>query len=727
MAEPKKTKKATKPQKATKARKTVAPQTEKPASEENAAASKEAPLKKVSSSSPKDAPKLVFGIQDKPISEIQLAPGEQQTIQVILSSHPETITMAYQARWTMYDSNHQPTDSITCKKRPRYNDWLLPLNLSTNDESEGGIEGNVISSNNTEHGIWNSICTNSSSNQFWYPRGQFTPPIAVAEFTIKAPSDWNDEYATFELDTDYTYFIQTPDTSIPPSSKYETKCNYSMVLTIKNKNSLSEPAPEIKEPVVEGKKVFITAEGKGQIMLKVDKTQKMGTNQVTIEKKYDPQKGLDLEATACIWGNGIAISKPSTRIIHIDPKAEPKDPPELVFGDVSGNQFKEFRLSPGDEKKIQIILNKHDETITNSFKLKWTMYDSSHNPTKDISIKKTGKNSWFSPLNLSSTSTALGGFKKNVLKQENPSTGVWVLTGINSNQEQFWYPTGKFTPPIAVVEFTIQASKNWTDKSATFELDTDFSEFTQTSDTAIKTKNVYITKPKSAMALTIVKHDAQSNDPEKPGDGNGGAVTAPGGEGGGGGGNIVPNGSEEGNNKLESLSFRSIIGGPLKACVEAQQETANATYNYMTSTVLERDSDGIADFKPVMMRFCFIKDGLLHRLEIPLMTIIPIPYMSIDYVDLNFEAMVTYCKQDTSDGNFTLKACYSDHSSAQKVTTEEPSNGIIEKSQDTITAREHINIRLRATTSDQPAGMSKLMEILDNHFTEFTQIEEENG
>lgn len=725
MLEPKKAKKAAKPQKATKARKTVAPQTEKPASEENAAASKEAPLKnkKVSSSSPKDAPKLVFGIQDKPISEIQLAPGEQQTIQVILSSHPEAITMGIQAQWTMYDSNRQPTESITCKKRPRYNDWLLPLNLSTNDENKGGMEGNVISSNNFEHGIWRSICTNTTSNQFWYPRGQFTPPIAVAEFTIKAPSDWKDEYATFELDTDYTLFIQTPNTSSPSSSRYEAKCNYDMVLTIKNKNLLSKPAPEIKDPEVVGNKVLIKAEGEGQIMLTIDKTKKLGENQVTIEKKYDSQKGLDLEAYACIWGNGIAISKTSKRIIHINPK----DPPELVFGDVSGNQLKEFQLSPGEEKKIQIILNKHDETITNSFKLKWTMYDSSHNPTSDISIKKTGKNGWFSPLNLSSTSTAAGGFKKNELKQENPSTGVWVLTGINSNQEQFWYPTGKFTPPIAVAEFTIQASKNWTDKSATFELDTDSSEFAQTSDTAVKTKNVYITKPKSAMALTIVKHDAQSNDPAKSEDGNGGAVTAPGGEGGGGGGSIIPNGSDEGNNKLESLSFRSIIGGPLKACVEAQQETANATYNYMTSTVLERDSDGVADFKPVMMRFCFIKDGLLHRLEIPLMTIIPIPYMSIDYVDLNFEAMVTYCKQDTSDGTFTLKACYSDHAGAQKGTTEEPSNGIIEKSKDTITARENISIRIHATTSDQPAGMSRLMEILDNHFTEFTQIEEENG
>jgi len=190
------------------------------------------------------------------------------------------------------------------------------------------------------------------------------------------------------------------------------------------------------------------------------------------------------------------------------------------------------------------------------------------------------------------------------------------------------------------------------------------------------------------------------------------------GGGNGGGGNDGDN-----DNKLESMDFRNIIGGPLKACVDAQQEAADATFNYMTSVMLDSDTSGLADFKPVMMHFCFIKNGVINRLEMPLMSILPIPYMNINYVDLNFEAMITYCKKDTQQGDVKLKACYPITSRQLKQTgsaqaTRESQN----KEVDTINARENINIRIHATTSDQPAGLSRLIEMLDTHMTEFTEV-----
>ncbi len=199
----------------------------------------------------------------------------------------------------------------------------------------------------------------------------------------------------------------------------------------------------------------------------------------------------------------------------------------------------------------------------------------------------------------------------------------------------------------------------------------------------------------------------------KPGQGNGGN-----GPGNGGGGTNDGDG-----NKLESMDFRNIISGPLKACVEAQQEAANATFNYMTSTMLEKDAKGHADFKPVMMHFYFTKEGLIQHLEMPLMSILPIPYININYVDLDFEAMITYCKKDTERGDVKLKACYPVTSRLLKQTgNTKGTHESQDKEVDTVNARENINIRIRATTSDLPAGLSRLIEILDTHMTEFSKI-----
>ena len=183
------------------------------------------------------APVLIFGDESgNPIKEIALAPGEKRKVQIILKHHPDLLTQAIQAQWFMYDAQRNLTANVICKKLHSTTNWFSPLNLSTNDEDKGGMIGNIVNSAEYDTGIWRFIGANTSTNQFWYPRGEFTTPIAVAQFTIQAPSDWTDKYATFELDTDYTLFITASDNAITPRTHYRKKCDYNMVLTIRNKN-----------------------------------------------------------------------------------------------------------------------------------------------------------------------------------------------------------------------------------------------------------------------------------------------------------------------------------------------------------------------------------------------------------------------------------------------------------------------------------------------------------
>ena len=63
------------------------------------------------------------------------------------------------------------------------------------------------------------------------------------------------------------------------------------------------------------------------------------------------------------------------------------------------------------------------------------------------------------------------------------------------------------------------------------------------------------------------------------------------------------------NQPLKELSFEHIIGEPLRACVDAQQEAAIATYQYLKAVGFEKDPTLLADFKPTPMVFYFEKDG----------------------------------------------------------------------------------------------------------------------
>ena len=143
-----------------------------------------------------DAPILVFNDDaGNQINEISLAPGEQKKITVVLADHPEAITQNFLAQWSVYDSNHQLTNGITCVMDADSKKWLNPLCLSTTDESVGGMSGNDLNSARVNNGVWRCMGKNPNV-QFLYPRDMYIPPVPVAEFVLMASSDWADKYAT---------------------------------------------------------------------------------------------------------------------------------------------------------------------------------------------------------------------------------------------------------------------------------------------------------------------------------------------------------------------------------------------------------------------------------------------------------------------------------------------------------------------------------------------------
>ena len=190
----------------------------------------------------KPAPVLAFGTDaENLITEIELAPGETQEVQVILVEQQEAVVMGFQMQWKMFNANHELTEDVVCPiiypddpDDPMEYYWAMPMNLSTAVTAEGGLKGNALGIANPEFATWRWVGTNTSRNQFWYPRGANVPPIAVGAFSIQVPADWAEEFATFELDKEYTLFNQTPETTPASTQNYEVQPADDMILKIKN-------------------------------------------------------------------------------------------------------------------------------------------------------------------------------------------------------------------------------------------------------------------------------------------------------------------------------------------------------------------------------------------------------------------------------------------------------------------------------------------------------------
>ena len=98
--------------------------------------------------------------------------------------------------------------------------------------------------------------------------------------------------------------------------------------------------------------------------------------------------------------------------------------------------------------------------------------------------------------------------------------------------------------------------------------------------------------------------------------------------------------SQTATNALQAIPFGTIIGGPLKACIEAQALAAQTTWEFIQNVGLNIDPE-TKEKKAVNVTFQFIQNGEMVQLNVPLLTIVPIPYIAINTVDISFKANIT--------------------------------------------------------------------------------------
>lgn len=194
--------------------------------------------------------------------------------------------------------------------------------------------------------------------------------------------------------------------------------------------------------------------------------------------------------------------------------------------------------------------------------------------------------------------------------------------------------------------------------------------------------------------------------------------------------------------ELRQIPFAHLIGAPMKAAIEAQALAAQSTIDFIHKVgfqqALAADSDPVFDdtqqdasFGQLRnVTFTYSKKSQTEtagdpsvdenfELTVPLLSIVPIPFIRIDEMTIDFKAKLTDAISRSTDTNFSINATtggsYSAFWSPVKFDFRVSSTYKTNTSTNASQKREYsMDIHVRAVQDEMPAGLSKMLDILED-------------
>lgn len=175
---------------------------------------------------------------------------------------------------------------------------------------------------------------------------------------------------------------------------------------------------------------------------------------------------------------------------------------------------------------------------------------------------------------------------------------------------------------------------------------------------------------------------------------------------------------------LQAIPFGSIIGAPLEACIKAQALAAQTTWQFIQEVGMqETDKDGMKE--AVNVAFTFIQNGTTVRLNIPLLSIVPIPYIAIQNIDIAFKANLSAsssaANEVASNSEFNMNASAGSKWGWGLFGVKLDLKGGYSSKKDSRATQESkysveytMDVGIRAGQESMPAGLAKVLEILNN-------------
>lgn len=177
---------------------------------------------------------------------------------------------------------------------------------------------------------------------------------------------------------------------------------------------------------------------------------------------------------------------------------------------------------------------------------------------------------------------------------------------------------------------------------------------------------------------------------------------------------------------LQGIPFKNLIGGPLSACIQAQNDAAMTSINFINNVCLNVDKE-TGEKSAIYVSFSFIQNGRKVVINVPLIAIVPIPYIAINSIDINFKATVngvecesnedTYSeeyKRDTNTKSQKRRGLFLNKNKKEtKINTSFSTKRDSKSTQDSkFSVEATIDVAVHAGQESMPAGMAKILEML---------------
>lgn len=177
-------------------------------------------------------------------------------------------------------------------------------------------------------------------------------------------------------------------------------------------------------------------------------------------------------------------------------------------------------------------------------------------------------------------------------------------------------------------------------------------------------------------------------------------------------------------NDLSSIPFDRMIGGPLSACIDAQEQAALSTVNFIDRVGFDPKNPGHV----VNVDFTYKREGTDVQLSVPLLTIVPIPFISIDTVNISFKAALKsisaedavdvnrQSSYDSTNSRYLGVGSYLRTAEVQRTVM----RGSVSTKKDSVATQNsvysieaNVDINVIARQESMPGGLAKVLEMLN--------------
>ena len=175
----------------------------------------------------------------------------------------------------------------------------------------------------------------------------------------------------------------------------------------------------------------------------------------------------------------------------------------------------------------------------------------------------------------------------------------------------------------------------------------------------------------------------------------------------------------------EAFSLQTWIAGPLQAIINAQQQSAAATFKFILDMASDPDNanenfqkGSKIDLKNVEFGFKNMElneennviEKKSKKLSVPLLSMLPVPYLNIAEAEVDFDFNIVDIREEqASEENKTTKSGFLKNSEIY---------GTLTSSSSKETRAGDLHIKIKIKQDELPSGLAKSLSVIGNSLTE---------